>query len=236
MSAVAASETTGRLEGTAGPWIGVAITYLGFAAIVVSAAWTTQPLPQVTAGSKEHYFTALLGAVLVAAGAIGRARLARRVAGKLLCALGAAVCLSHSLDPMLETIPAIAAHMPRWLADSYPGLATIGWIVAALGGLIWWAGGAVDVEAGLFRRVAVTVTLLLLFVTWGVRQALVAAGYEVPLYGSQLIAWRIVEIAATLVVAMSVSGERRFAHWPMLLFGLGLLAHSARSFLPAPPA
>jgi len=235
MSSTAIAEPAGHVQGSSGSAAGVAITCVGFLAIVVSAVCTTQPLPQVTAGSHEHYFTLLLGVALIAASLAGRARLAATPTGKLLCALGAAVCLSHALDPTFESIPAIAARMPMWAADAYPGLATVGWIIAALGGLVWWTAGATDERAALYRRVMVICTFLLLFATWGVRRGLVAAGYEVPLYGSALIAWRLIEVSAILIVTVSVCGQRRFAHWPMLLFGLGLLGHSVRSIL-TPPA
>jgi len=235
MASTSIAESAGRVQGSSGSAVGAAIVYVGFLAIVVSAVWTTQPLPQVTAGSHEHYFALLLAAALIIASLAGRARLAATTAGKLLCALGAVVCLSHALDPTFESIPAIAARMPMWIADAYPGLATVGWVIAALGGLIWWAAGATNERAALYRRVAVVCTLLLIFATWGVRRGLVAAGYEVPLYGSALIAWRLVEVSASLTVTLSVCGQRRFAHWPMLLFGLGLLAHSVRSIL-TPPA
>jgi hypothetical protein len=235
MSSAAIIEPAGRVRESSGAAVGAAIAYLGFLAIVVSAVWTVQPLPQVTAGKYEHYFTLILALALIAASLVGRARLAATAAGKLLCALGAVVCLSHALDPTFESIPAVAARMPMWIADAYPGLATVGWVLAALGALIWWAGGATEQPAALYRGVAVVCTLLLILATWGVRRGLVAAGYEVPLYGSALIVWRLVEVSATLVVALSVCGQRRFAQWPMLLFGLGLLGHSVRSLL-TPPA
>lgn len=225
------------------PVVGVVLVTLGFLAIAVSAVWTTQPLPGTTAGKYEHPFGLLLGLALILGALLGRARLAGATAGKLLCALGAAVCLSHALDPTLESISALAARMPAWMADAYPGLPTLGWIVAAVGALVWWAGGEGDDRAALYRRVTTVGALLLIVVAWGTRRALIGGSaavhptqpYEIPSYQTALIVWHVIQTAAVLIVTMSVCGRRRFATWPLLLFGLALVGHSVRNLLIPPP-
>jgi hypothetical protein len=236
MSATTETRPEGRVSSGAAPDIGAALVYLGALAVVVSVIWTTQPLPQVTPGLLERWTTLLLGLALIAASLVGGPRLASAVSGKLLCALGAAVCLSHAIDPTLESLPALAAHFPPWVFDAYPGLPTLGWMLAAVGALIWWAGGGRDEQAGPFRRVTVTCGLVLMAAIWVLRRLLVGAGYDVPQYGSALIAWRVLEATAILVVAMSVCGERRFGRWPLLLFGLGLAGHVARGFIGGGPS
>ena len=213
--------------------VGAALAYLGFAAVVVSAAWTTRPLADP--GKYQGPSLLVLGVVLVAATLIGRQALAGGALGKLLCGAGAVVCLSVAVDPTLESVGSVSERLPGWVLDAYPGLATVGWIVAAAGALLWWIGGGRARQGSLYRWVALVCSCALVLVALGVRQALVAARYDVPGYPTGLLVWRLLETGVTLVVALSVCGARSFRQWPMLLFGLGLAAHGVRGFIGPSP-
>ena len=214
-------------------YVGAALVYLGFAAVVVSAAWTTRPLADP--GKYQGPSLGLLGIVLVAAALIGRRALAGGVPGKLLCGVGAVVCLSVAVDPTLESIHSLGEGRPMWVLDAYPGMATVGWIIAAVGALLWWIGGGRAREGSAYRWVGVVCCGALVLAALGVRQALVAARYDVPGYPTGLLVWRLLETGVTLVVALSVCGARSFRQWPMLLFGLGLAAHGVRGFIGPSP-
>lgn len=215
--------------------LGAVLVYTGLGAMAVSAGWTTAVHPFSEPGLYQRHMFGLLALALVGAAAIGRGALAATAAGKLLCALGAAVCMSVAVDPTLESIGSFAEKLPMWLLDVYPGLATIGWIIAALGALLWWLGGGRAGEARLYRGVAAVGTVVLALIALGLRSALLSAGYDVPAHPTGVLVWRLVEAGAVLVTALAVCGARRFGQWPMLIFGLGLGVHVARSFL-APPA
>jgi hypothetical protein len=215
-------------------WAGAAVAHLGFAAMAVSTVWTAMPLSPL--GLFERYMVELVGLVLIAAGTAGRTRLAGSTPGRLLCALGAGMCLRLAVDPTIEKLPALSAKLPMWAIDAYPGLATAGWLLAALGALIWWLGGGKAGDSEPYRGLAALVGLALVAATLAVGAALRAAGYEVPTYDNLLLVWRTVEVVVALVVAVSVSGRRGFGPWPMILLGAGLLGHVARTLLAPPPA
>ncbi len=210
-------------------WVGAGLAHLGFAALAASTVWTAMPVTPL--GLFERYMVALVGLVLVVGGAAGRSRLAGAVPGKLLCALGAGICLRLAVDPTIERLPALSQALPMWVLDAYPGLATAGWILAALGALVWWAGGGTDGESGPYRGLTAAVGALLIAATLAVGAALRAAGYEVPTQGNLLLIWRVVEVVVTVVVVLAVSGRRGFGPWPMALLGTALLAHAARTFV-----
>jgi hypothetical protein len=234
MSATTQAEAAGRSLNPAAMAVGSVLAHVGFAALAVSTVWTTMPLSPL--GLHERYMLALAGLVLVVGGAVGRSRLAGSTPGKLLCALGAGMCLQIAVDPTLEKLPGIGPRLPMWVADAYPGLATAGWALAALGALIWWLGGGSAGDVRRYRGVAAVSGLALIIVTVGVWTALKAAGYEVPGYDNGLLIWRIVQVTVGLVVAMSVSGRRGYGPWPMMLLGAGLLGHVVRTFIGQPPA
>ncbi|MGQ9733152.1 MAG: hypothetical protein ACUVX8_17990 [Candidatus Zipacnadales bacterium] len=213
--------------------LGVLLAYAGFAGVLASAIWTTQVLPPF--GMFERYSLGLLGLILVMAGIVGQARLAASLPGKLLCALGAAACLRVGGDPTLEmAFPTLAHNVPMWILNAYPGLATVGWIVAGLGALIWWVAGGSS-TAGIYRSVTVVCALVLSIVAMLVHLLLTAAGYEVLRYDAGLLCWRLVEVAVILVVTLSLSGERAMGPAPLILFGIGLLGHVVRTFLGGTP-
>jgi len=232
----AASGTEAAVEARSSPALacGAAVTYLGLGALVASAVWTVAPL--AAQGRFEGPMIGLVGLVLVGAGAIGRRRFAGSTPGKLLCALGAGLCLRVAVDPTLESIPALGKALPSWAAPAYPGLATLGWVLAALGAAIWWLGSRAAGGASPYRGVTVVCGALLVGVTAGVGSALAAAGYEVPRADNGLLVWRLIEAMTVLMVAMSISGARGFAQWPLLLFGAGLVGHAVRTFVSHPPA
>jgi len=213
-------------------WIGAVVAHLGFLALAASTAWTTMPLTPL--GLFERYMVGLVGLILVAAAAAGRSRFAGALPGKLLCALGAGICLRLAVDPTLEKLPGLGEALPMWVLDAYPGLATAGWMLAALGALIWGLGGGRAGDSGTYPGTAAIAGAALVVATLVVGAALRAAGYEVPMQGNLLLVWRVVEVVVTLVVALSVCGRRGFGPWPMVLLGIGLLGHVARTFI-APP-
>jgi hypothetical protein len=209
--------------------VGAAIAYLGFAALGASAVWTVAPL--TPHGLFERHMVAFAGLVLVAAGALGRGRLAASLTGKLLCALGAGLCLRLAVDPTFESLPSVGSALPMWAMNAYPGLPTVGWIVAALGTALWALGGGQGGELSPYRGAAVVVVLLLALVTVAVRLALAAAGYEVPGYENGLLIWRLVEAGLTMLMALTASGGRCFGPGPLTLLGLALIGHAAHAFL-----
>jgi hypothetical protein len=221
---------------TGGPLavMGAALAYTGFAAIAVSAGWTTAVHPFSEPGLYQRHMFGLLALVLVGAAAIGRGALTAKTAGKLLCALGAAVCMSVAVDPTLESVGSLGERLPTWLLDAYPGLATLGWIVAAVGALVWWLSVGRAGEARLYRFVVVVGAIVLGVAAVGLRSALLSAGYDVPAHPTGLFVWRVVETGAVLATAMAVCGERRFSQWPMLIFGIGLAVHVGRGFVGSP--
>ncbi|MBM3471745.1 MAG: hypothetical protein FJX75_00565 [Armatimonadetes bacterium] len=214
-------------------WAGAALVHVGFAALAVSTVWTAQPLTAL--GLYERYAIALVGAILVVFALVSRGRLASSTPGKLLCALGAGMCLRIAVDPTFEKIPTIGSALPMWALNAYPGLPTVGWLLAGLGALVWWLGGGRADDARPYRGVAVVAGLVLMAVTLVVGAALRAAGYEVPMYDNMLLIWQTLGVVVTLVVAMSVCGRRGFGPWPMVLLGAGLLGHVIRTFIAPPP-
>jgi len=231
MSATVQHEAAGSAPLSVVSAVGNVLVYVGFAAMAVSAVWTAAP------GGPERpyewYTIDRLGLALIAVGAIGGSRFAGSTAGKLLCALGAALCLRVAGEPLLEQVPGLQAVMPQWLADAYPGLATVGWMVAGLGALIWWLGGARAPGASPYAGIAVACGLVLVGATVLVWVGLVAAGYadRVPAHENGLLIWQLVQMTAILVIAMSVSGGRRFGQWPVILFGAALVGHAVRLFV-----
>ncbi|HJN17150.1 MAG TPA: hypothetical protein QGH10_16710, partial [Armatimonadota bacterium] len=205
------------------------LVYVGLAAIAVSTIWTTNPL--APHGSKEKFTLLLLGVALLAAAAIGRSRFAATTPAKLLCALGVATCMRLAVDPTFESIGSLADTLPMWILDAYPGLGTLGWIVLGIGGSVWCVGGGKSGTDNLFRKAGLISAIALIVVAFSVRAALTAAGYEVPAYSSGLTIYRIIAVAVPLLVIMTVSGERKFAHWPSLIVGLALIGHVARMFM-----
>jgi len=234
MSAATQAESAPVQRSSATLWLGAALTHVGFAALAASTVWTAMPLTQH--GSYERFMICFVGAVLVAVALIGGARLASSTPGKLLCALGAGICLRIAVDPTLEKLPALSNALPMWALDAYPGLATVGWIVAALGALVWWLGGGRANDARPYRGIALVGGVLLIGVTLCVGAALKAAGYEVPIHDNLLLVWRTVEVVVTLVVAMSVCGGRGVGRWPLVMLGLALMGHFLRVTLTPPPA
>ena len=234
MAATTHAESATGQRSSAALWAGAALVHVGFVAVAVSTVWTTQPLTPL--GLFERYMIALVALVLIAAGTLGRGRLASGTPGKLLCALGAGMCLRIAVDPTLEKIPALGSALPMWVLNAYPGLPTVGWIVAALGALIWWLGGGTADDARPYRGVAIVSGLALMVVTLVVGTALRAAGYEVPTYDNMVLIWRTVEAVVTLVVAMSVCGGRGLGRWPLIVFGLALIGHFLRTGIGQPPA
>ena len=214
-------------------WVGAALVHVGFAAVAVSTVWTAQPLAPL--GLHERHVIALVALVLIAAAAIGRGRLASSTPGKLLCALGAGMCLRIAVDPTFEKIPSLGSALPMWALNAYPGLPTVGWVLAVLGALIWWLGGGRPEDARPYRGVAGVVGAVLMVVTGVVGTALRGAGYEVPVYDNMLLIRQTVGVVVMLVVAMSVCGRRGFGPWPMVLLGAGLLGHVIRTFVAPPP-
>ena len=214
-------------------WVGAALVHLGFVAVAVSTVWTAQPLAPL--GLHERYMIGLVGAVIVASALVSR-RLASSTPGKLLCALGAGMCLRIAVDPTLESIPALGSALPMWALNAYPGLSTFGWIVAVFGAVIWWLGGGRADDARPYRGVAIVAGLALMVVTLCVGTALRAAGYEVPTYDNMVLIWQTLGVVMTLVVAMSVCGGRGVGRWPLIVFGLALVGHFARTFIGQPPA
>ncbi len=215
--------------------LGAALVYVGFAATAVSAGWTTGVHPFSEPGLYQRHIFGLLALALAGVAIIGRGPLAAKAVGKLLCALGAAACMSVAVDPTLESIGSLSEKLPMWLLDAYPGLATLGWIVAVLGVLVWWCSTGNAGQGRLYRAVAVVATVALAFVALGLRSALLSVGYDVPAHPTGVVVWRLVESGAVLVTAMAVCGERKFGQWPMLIFSIGLAAHVARGFLSPPP-
>ncbi len=214
--------------------VGAVLAYAGFAALAVSAGWTTAVHPFSEPGLYQRHMFGLVALVLVGGAAIGRGGLAAKTVGKLLCALGAAVCMSVAVDPTLESIGSLGGRLPTWLLDAYPGLATLGWIVAAAGALVWWLSVGRAGEGRLYRSIAIVGTFVLALAAVGLRCALLSAGYDVPAHPTGLLVWRLVETGAVLATAMTVCGERRFSQWPMLIFGIGLAVHAGRGFVGSP--
>jgi hypothetical protein len=196
-------------------------------ALAASAAWTAMPLSAL--GLRERYMVGLVGLVLLAAAALGRTRLAASTPGKLLCGLGAGVCLRVAVDPTIEKLPGLSQAVPMWVLDAYPGLPTVGWLLAGVGALIWWLGGGRAGDASPYRATALVAGVVLAAATVATGAALRAAGYEVPTQGNLLLIWRALEVVVILTVALSVSGRRGFGPWPMVALGLGLLGHVART-------
>ena len=106
MNAAQEADVPERPTGGLLPVVGAVLAYAGFAAIAVSAGWTTAVHPFSEPGVYQRHLFGLLALALVGVAIIGRGALAATAAGKLLCALGAAVCVSVAVDPTLESIGA----------------------------------------------------------------------------------------------------------------------------------
>lgn len=209
--------------------VGAGMVHLGLLALAASAVWTVSPLSPL--GLWEHFVLGLVGVVLVGAAIVGRARFAASITGKLLCGLGAGICLRLAVDPTLEDLPAISKALPMWVLNAYPGLPTIGWLLAGIGALVWWMGGGRVGEVGVYRGVAMWVALLVIAAAVVTGTALQMAGYEVPTYDNALLCWRTIETVVTLMVAMSVSGGHALGLWPAVTVGLGILGHVSRALM-----
>jgi hypothetical protein len=160
---------------------------------------------------------------------ITRGKSAFTAPGKLLTALAAGLLLSLAYEPQFSAWGNLGEVMPRWLAETAPGLGMAGALWAGIWGLIYLSVVHRDHRHGVVLGWAVTLSALLIAGLGLVTYIGLGSVYELESYYLAQLLSQVVQYGLLLSVVMGLSGRIGVGSTMQIYLAITLLLAIARN-------